>query len=215
MNASSQTWIVVADDPAVSGLVVAARTLSAEVTAVVAGRRETAESVAAAGVDRVLWLGEPSTDPGAASATVLATSGAYASTGVPSAGSPSHRTRSTPAAATDSAVSRLPATTAVTSALRVRAATTSPLTAGSSATTIHVWDEAFMASLFFRWSQDAGNRSYRTLAARNALTSSAAAAVGSDPSMMTRCRFPAAGRDVLTAVRVTCAEGTSSVSRDS
>src|SRR5665647_518302 len=59
MNASSQTWIVVADDPAVSGLVVAARTLSAEVTAVVAGRRETAESVAAAGVDRVLWLGEP------------------------------------------------------------------------------------------------------------------------------------------------------------
>ena len=59
MNASSQTWIVVADDPAVSGLVVAARTISAEVTAVVAGRRETAESVAAAGVDRVLWLGEP------------------------------------------------------------------------------------------------------------------------------------------------------------
>lgn len=59
MSVSSQTWIVVADDPAVSGLVVAARTLSAEVTAVVAGRRETAESVAAAGVDRVLWLGEP------------------------------------------------------------------------------------------------------------------------------------------------------------
>lgn len=59
MSVSSQTWIVVADDPAVSGLVVAARTLSAEVTAVVAGRRETAESVAASGVDRVLWLGEP------------------------------------------------------------------------------------------------------------------------------------------------------------
>ncbi len=59
MNASSQTWIVVADDPAVSGLVVAARILSAEVTAVVAGRRATAESVVAAGVDRVLWLGEP------------------------------------------------------------------------------------------------------------------------------------------------------------
>ena len=59
MNVSSQTWIVVADDPAVAGLVVAARALSAEVTAVVAGRRATAESVAAAGVDRVLWLGEP------------------------------------------------------------------------------------------------------------------------------------------------------------
>src|SRR5665647_2436175 len=55
MNASSPAWIVVADDPAVSGLVVAARTLSAVVT----GRRATAESVAAAGVDRVLWLGEP------------------------------------------------------------------------------------------------------------------------------------------------------------
>ena len=59
MNVSSQTWIVVADDPAVTGLVAAARTLGAEVTALVAGRRETAESVAAAGVDRVLWLGEP------------------------------------------------------------------------------------------------------------------------------------------------------------
>jgi electron transfer flavoprotein alpha subunit len=59
MNVSSQAWIVVADDPAVAGLVVAARALSAEVTAVVAGRRATAESVAAAGVDRVLWLGEP------------------------------------------------------------------------------------------------------------------------------------------------------------
>jgi len=59
MNVSSQTWIVVADDPAVTALVVAARALSAEVTAVVAGSRATAESVAAAGVDRVLWLGEP------------------------------------------------------------------------------------------------------------------------------------------------------------
>jgi electron transfer flavoprotein alpha subunit len=59
MSVSSQTWIVVADDPAVSGLVVAARTLGGEVTAVVAGRRATAEAVAASGVDRVLWLGEP------------------------------------------------------------------------------------------------------------------------------------------------------------
>jgi electron transfer flavoprotein alpha subunit len=59
MNVSSQAWIVVADDPAVSGLVVAARTLSDKVTAVVAGTRRTAQSVAAAGVDHVLWLGEP------------------------------------------------------------------------------------------------------------------------------------------------------------
>jgi electron transfer flavoprotein alpha subunit len=59
MNVSSQAWIVVADDPAVTGLVVAARALGAEVTVVVAGSRATAESVAAAGVDRVLWLGEP------------------------------------------------------------------------------------------------------------------------------------------------------------
>lgn len=59
MDVSSQTWIVVAGDPGVGALVTTARGLGAEVVALVAGSREVADSVAAAGVDRVLWLGEP------------------------------------------------------------------------------------------------------------------------------------------------------------
>lgn len=55
----TQTWILVAGDPDVTGLIAAARGLGAEVTALVAGHRAVAEAVAAAGVDRVLWLGEP------------------------------------------------------------------------------------------------------------------------------------------------------------
>jgi len=51
MNAA-QSWIVVADDAAATGLVEVARTLGTEVVAVVAGV-----------VDRVLWLGEPGTAP--------------------------------------------------------------------------------------------------------------------------------------------------------
>lgn len=59
MNVSTQTWIVVADDPAVSGLVTTARGLGGAVSAVVVGRKSVADSVARAGVDEVLWLGEP------------------------------------------------------------------------------------------------------------------------------------------------------------
>ena len=59
MDVSSQTWIVVAGDPGVGALVTTARGLGAEVVALVAGSREIADSVAVAGVDRVLWLGEP------------------------------------------------------------------------------------------------------------------------------------------------------------
>ncbi|OJV58886.1 MAG: hypothetical protein BGO38_16245 [Cellulomonas sp. 73-145] len=61
MNAA-QSWIVVADDAAATGLVEVARTLGTEVVAVVAGRRAVAEAVAGV-VDRVLWLGEPGTAP--------------------------------------------------------------------------------------------------------------------------------------------------------
>ncbi len=53
----TQTWIVVSDDR-VGGLIAAARGLG-EVTALVVGTRDLAESVAAAGVDRAQWLGEP------------------------------------------------------------------------------------------------------------------------------------------------------------
>lgn len=59
MDVSSQTWIVVAGDPGVAGLIAAARGLGAEVTALVAGPRGVADAVASSGVDRVLWLGEP------------------------------------------------------------------------------------------------------------------------------------------------------------
>ncbi|BDO40676.1 electron transfer flavoprotein subunit alpha/FixB family protein [Cellulomonas sp. NTE-D12] len=64
MNAArtAQSWIVVADDAAATGLVEVARTLGTEVVAVVAGRRAVAEAVAGV-VDRVLWLGEPGTAP--------------------------------------------------------------------------------------------------------------------------------------------------------
>lgn len=59
---SAQSWIVVADDTAASGLVDLARSVGDEVVAVVAGRREVASSLASA-VDRVLWLGEPDQAP--------------------------------------------------------------------------------------------------------------------------------------------------------
>ena len=59
MNVTSQSWVVVSDDPAVSALVETARALGTEVVALVVGRREIAEQVAHAGVDRLVWLGEP------------------------------------------------------------------------------------------------------------------------------------------------------------
>ncbi|PVU84409.1 electron transfer flavoprotein subunit alpha/FixB family protein (plasmid) [Cellulomonas sp. WB94] len=59
MNVTSQSWVVLADDPAVSALVEAARVLGTEVVALVVGRREIAEQTARAGVDQVVWLGEP------------------------------------------------------------------------------------------------------------------------------------------------------------
>lgn len=57
MNVSSQSWILVGDDLAVGSLVEAARATGEQVTVVVAGPRAVADSVARAGVDRVLWLG--------------------------------------------------------------------------------------------------------------------------------------------------------------
>jgi len=59
MNVTSQSWVLVSDDPAVSALVEGARVLGAEVVALVVGRREIAEQIAHAGVDRLVWLGEP------------------------------------------------------------------------------------------------------------------------------------------------------------
>jgi electron transfer flavoprotein alpha subunit len=59
MNVTTQSWVVLSDDPAASALVEAARMLGTEVVALVVGRREVAEQVARAGVDRLVWLGEP------------------------------------------------------------------------------------------------------------------------------------------------------------
>src|SRR5674476_796501 len=332
MNASSQTWIVVADDPAVSGLVVAARTLSAEVTAVVAGRRATAESVAASGVDRVLWLGEPAEGtPVEAYAPDVARTVADAAPGAV-LGSPEGAGRvmlGAIAALLQAPVlsgvttlehdgDRIGVTRSVFGGIAEHAARdTDPVTVmfegrdpaqhrclqqrrdraehDASCTlrraehrsgcrirdsprhvggirldgrpfgglaepqdTIHTCsgdglrrrtpaghhsghlgaegprghDEPTHGGIVGNHDPRLGRDAhgfpllsvvcgrgqpgrYRTLAARNAPTSSTAAAAASEPSMMTRCRFPAAGRDVLTAVRVTCAAGTSSVSRGS
>ncbi|MCB2176276.1 MAG: electron transfer flavoprotein subunit alpha/FixB family protein [Actinomycetales bacterium] len=68
---TTQSWIVVADDAAATGLVGAARTLGTEVVAVVAGRREVADALATA-ADRVLWLGEPGEAPVEAFAPAVA-----------------------------------------------------------------------------------------------------------------------------------------------
>ena len=57
------TWIVVAGDPAIGTLVETARAVGGPVTAVVVGPRAVAESVATAGVDRVVWFGEPGEAP--------------------------------------------------------------------------------------------------------------------------------------------------------
>lgn len=59
MNVSPQAWIVVADDASISGLLEAARPVATTVVALVVGRRSVADAVAASGVDRVVWLGEP------------------------------------------------------------------------------------------------------------------------------------------------------------
>ncbi|OIQ70317.1 electron transfer flavoprotein subunit alpha [mine drainage metagenome] len=59
MNVSSQAWVVVPDDASIGGLLEAARPLGTPLVALVVGRREVADAVAASGVDRVVWLGAP------------------------------------------------------------------------------------------------------------------------------------------------------------
>ena len=59
MSASIDTWIIVADDAAVGGLIEFGRIRAGKLVAVVAGRKSVADEVATAGVDRVIWLGQP------------------------------------------------------------------------------------------------------------------------------------------------------------
>jgi len=72
MAVSVNAWIVVGDQPAVGNLITVARSLGGPVAAVVAGPRSVAETVAAGGVDRVVWCHAPDDAPPEASAVALA-----------------------------------------------------------------------------------------------------------------------------------------------
>jgi electron transfer flavoprotein alpha subunit len=69
---SVNAWIVVGNQPAVGNLITVARGLGGQVAAVVAGPRSVAETVAASGVDKVVWCGAPDDAPVEASAPAVA-----------------------------------------------------------------------------------------------------------------------------------------------
>ena len=69
---SANTWIVVAGDPAIGTLIETARALGGEVTAAVVGPRAVADTIAAGGVDTVVWFGEPGQAPVEAFASAVA-----------------------------------------------------------------------------------------------------------------------------------------------
>ncbi len=69
---SVNAWIVVGDQPAIGTLIRVARSLGGPVGAVVAGPRSVAETVAASGVDKVVWCGTPDDVPAEASVRAVA-----------------------------------------------------------------------------------------------------------------------------------------------
>jgi electron transfer flavoprotein alpha subunit len=69
---SVNAWIVVAEQPTVGNLIAVARSLGGPVGAVVVGPRAVAETVAAGGVDRVVWCSAPDGVPAEASAPAMA-----------------------------------------------------------------------------------------------------------------------------------------------
>ena len=69
---SVNAWIVVGNQPTIGNLVTVARGLGGQVAAVVAGPRSVAETVAASGVDKVVWCGAPDDAPVEASAPAVA-----------------------------------------------------------------------------------------------------------------------------------------------
>jgi electron transfer flavoprotein alpha subunit len=69
---SVNAWIIVGDQPAIGNLITVARALGGQVAAVVAGPRSVAETVAASGVDKVVWCGAPDNAPIEASALAVA-----------------------------------------------------------------------------------------------------------------------------------------------
>ncbi|RYV49737.1 electron transfer flavoprotein subunit alpha/FixB family protein [Pengzhenrongella frigida] len=79
---SVNTWIIVAGDPAIGNLIDTARSLGGSVSVAVVGPRAVADTVAAAGVDKVVWFGEPGAVPAEAYATVVADAVAAATPGL-------------------------------------------------------------------------------------------------------------------------------------
>jgi len=79
---SVNTCIVVADDQAIGNLITVARSLGGQVTAVVAGPRPVADTVAASDVDKVIWCTPPAGAPVEASATAVADAVAAENPGV-------------------------------------------------------------------------------------------------------------------------------------
>ena len=69
---SVNAWIVVGEQPAVGDLITVARSLGGQVAAVVAGPRPVAETVAAGGVDKVVWCGAQGDAPAEAYAQAVA-----------------------------------------------------------------------------------------------------------------------------------------------
>ncbi|MEP7016524.1 MAG: electron transfer flavoprotein subunit alpha/FixB family protein [Actinomycetota bacterium] len=69
---TANTWIVVAGDPAIGNLIESARALGGQVTAAVVGPRAVADTIAAGGVDKVVWLGDLGQAPVEAYATAVA-----------------------------------------------------------------------------------------------------------------------------------------------
>ena len=69
---SVSAWIVVGEQPAIGNLITVARSLGGQVGAVVAGSRPVAETVAASGVDKVVWCGALGEAPAEANAPAVA-----------------------------------------------------------------------------------------------------------------------------------------------
>ena len=69
---SLNAWIIVGNQPTIGNLITVARSLGGQVGAVVAGPRSVAETVAASGVDKVVWCGAPDDAPVEASASAVA-----------------------------------------------------------------------------------------------------------------------------------------------
>jgi len=88
---SANTWIVVADNPAIGNLIETARSLGGQVSAAVVGPRAVADTVASGGVDKVVWFGEPGQAPVEAYASAVADAVGAASGAVLGASRPSDR----------------------------------------------------------------------------------------------------------------------------